>query len=177
MVIEKCFNELITIESELLWKLLFIEFGQEHKGEYIYDIIWQMHHIIGDGQSANSNLVFLIELIQKAINEETIEINEFRVFEGCQFLFAREIESITKRTQFPKITRPYFINVNNAQKNIFCQIKDDDEIRNELELIDLQTNAVFTNLTDLVRISRNLNSTKFVRFCLRQKLETIHKRF
>lgn len=169
LVIEKCFHELIDFKSEYLWRIILIEFDQTSDGEFIYELVLQLHHAIADGLSTNANIVLLLDIIQRTINGEEIEKREFGVFPGTDVLFEKEAKSIEKRLNTPNVFWPSFVDIKREKSASFNQKYKDLENVN-FELLDVLTNKIYAKSSDLYFISRELSTVKPNRFCINEEL-------
>lgn len=172
---EKCFFELIDFDKdhECLWRMVYIEIGKDNNDDYVYEIIWPMHHIIGDGRNANANVVCLLDIIQKTFRGEKVETKVFEVYSGTDKVFESQINSIQNRIKIPKILRPAFISPEKAKQSSFRSIPDQDEI--DFDLVDVRSGRVFASYGQLLEISKNFNNLKPFCFILKQNFEAVHK--
>ena len=166
LVLEKCFVEAIDVKSELLWRMIFLEVE-----ECVYEVIMQFHHIICDGISANKNFLLLLEILEKTLKSEKIDVKEIGVYPGTIELFEQEIKSIKKRLEIPRITRPNFIDPDRAKRTSFDHnFPNIDGI--DFDLIGANSGKLFAKSDELYHLSKSISNMKVKRFIISQDVTT-----
>ena len=166
LVLEKCFVEAINVKSELLWRMIFLEVE-----ECVYEAIMQFHHIICDGISANKNFILLLEILEKTLKSEKMDVKEVGVYPGTIELFDQEIKSIKKRLEIPRITRPNFIDPDRAKRTSFGHnFPNIDGIN--FDLIEANSGKLFAKSDELFHLSKSISNMKVKRFIISQDVTT-----
>lgn len=175
---EKFLNDPIDFDKphDFLWKIAFLEIDSEKKqndgGDYVYEFILVIHHSISSGVNANENMVMILELIEKTIRSEKIELKEFELYPGTENVFEKEINSASKRVNVPKVPRPTFIEPEKAKASALEARPKADQVY--FELVDVRSNRVFATSSELIEMSKNSVSHS-IRIKLRQSFSTIHQ--
>lgn len=174
LVLEKLANEMIDIEQphDILWKFVIIEVkNDDEEGEFVYEFIWHIAHLIADGVSMSRNFVLLLDLIHRSITGggDDGSLAEQPVFAGSETIFEDEFNkapglpknmAVTPKPEFldPKIAREHS---RSTYDSFFESAKSLD-----FDLIDLNSSTTrrFASLAEMIQISRqvNLKRKKFV---------------
>ena len=151
-ITEKCFYEWIDIQKEpdLLWRLIFLEI----KGEFTYEIFWQVNHIIADGLSVKENILLLLNIIEKKIRSEDVNPTDFGLYQGSAKVFEPEISSITDRKAQPVAYKPGFIDPVKAKLNSTSFINKVIDGISHFDLFDLNSNRSYATFDELIDIPK-----------------------
>lgn len=164
LAVEKCANELININKnpELLWQMLIIEMNRNEEGEFVYEFVWHVSHIIADGISMSKNFTLLLDVIYRTITSDVpVELPDYGVYAGTEKIFAKEFSmkpAPPVNNQPPRFVLPEFLDRDRARKNsqtIYDKYFEGKQL--DFELIDLNTNESYVTLTELIRISKEVS--------------------
>lgn len=167
LVIEKFISEMINCEGEheLLWRLALLELDNQR-----YELLWQFHHIIGDGLSAKENITLLLSLISKSLRDEQIEPIDLGLYPGTGKLFEKEIRSLGEIAEREPVLRPAFVDPDRARETSGSSLEKYAGILNEIdhfELIDLNRNGeTYATRDQLIEFSKSSSYQKPKRFII-----------
>lgn len=160
LLFEKYMFKQIDVDepNDILWKLGLVEMQPTSEGEFVYEIFFLIHHIIGDGLSAKENMLLLLNLIEKSIKGESIESRDFGVFPGNARVFEQEISSMRDKPEQTPVLKPDFVDPAQARLHSSTTLKEKfpnlDESE-EFEIVDLNRDGnVFATFSQLVKLSR-----------------------
>ena len=79
LILEKTISELFDCEKphESLWKLIILEINNSSDNERVYEFVWNFHHIIADGISVKANFPYLLNIIDKTLKGEEVELKDY----------------------------------------------------------------------------------------------------
>lgn len=171
LVVEKCGSEVIDIDKphDLMWQLVVIEMKQE-AGEFVYEFIWHISHVITDGTSMSKNFVRLLDLIHRSIHSKPIdETIDFGVFRGTEALFGEEIQlSPGFPPDPPVLPRPAFLDPQAARLSSRSLYDPHFQARThqqlDLELYEVESGKTYVSLVELIRIAKEVSNLKRVKF-------------
>lgn len=167
LALEKSLSEIINFDNnpDLLWNLSIIEVSS-----FTYELVWQISHVISDGVSIKENYLLLLDLIQRAIRLQSMPTPvDYGVNAGTMRIFEKERNSAPGfPTDVPKIFRPDFVQPEVSRKAIETKYdsifggKLPDQL--DFELYDLNSSKTYLTLVDAIRLGREMNNMKPVRF-------------
>lgn len=160
LVMEKIEMDWINVEKEhgLMWRLVLLEVKHDAAHQTtIYELIWQWHHIMGDGISCKLNHLLLLETIQKSLRGEKIELRDSGLYQGTWTIFDPEAKLITSRAPQSKAYRTEFSEPEKAKLHSSLT-HENISLGENFELVDLNHDGkCFADLNQLIQISKVLN--------------------
>ena len=156
-------------EHNILWRMAFIEMKTDGN-EFVYELFWHVNHIIVDGLSSKENFILLLSVIAKSLSGEEIGNEDFGIYPGTEKLFEKEIKSTVNLPERSPVHKPDFIDPVKAKLHSKSSLDryflDIQEVE-DFQLIDLNRDGqIYTDLTELVKVSREKSFQKPKRFII-----------